>query len=170
MVEFEAEIFKYAKNGEKTGWTFVEVPVNVAEKIKPKTKTSYRVKGKLDALSIHQVALVPIGEGNYILPLNAEMRKILKKQVGNKLKIALEEETEELLISADLLASLEFEPEALQLFKSYPKGHQRYYSNWVESAKTYETKSKRIYMCVFGLLHKMDYGQMIRHFKNDPIL
>lgn len=170
MVEFQAEIIKYAKNGEKTGWTFVEVPLDIAEKIKPKTKTTYRVKGKLGALAISQVALVPIGEGNYILPLNAEMRKVLKKHVGDKLKIALEEETEELPISADLLTSLELEPEALEVFNSYPKGHQRYYSNWVESAKTYETKSKRIYMCVFGLLHKMDYGQMIRHFKKEPRL
>ena len=170
MVEFEAEIIKYAKNGEKTGWTFVEVSLDIAEKIKAKTKTTYRVKGKLDDLSIHHVALVPIGEGNYILPLNAEMRKVLKKQVGDKLKIALEEETEELPISVDLLNSLEFEREALELFNSYPKGHQRYYSNWVESAKTYETKSKRISMCLYGLLHKMDYGQMIRHFKKEPTL
>jgi hypothetical protein len=170
MVEYAAEILKYAKNGEKTGWTFVEVPLDIAEQIKPKTKTSYRVKGKLDGLSIRQVALLPIGEGNFILPLNAEMRKVLKKQVGDKLKIALEEDTEELPISVDLLNSLELEPEALELFKSYPKGHQRYYSTWVESAKTFETKSRRIYMCVYGLLHQMDYGQMIRHFKKEPML
>jgi Domain of unknown function (DUF1905)/Bacteriocin-protection, YdeI or OmpD-Associated len=169
MVEFEAEIIKYAKNGEKTGWTFVEIPLDIAVKIKPKTKTSYRVKGKLDNLTINQVALVPVGEGNFILPLNAEMRKVLKKEVGNKLKVSLEEEIEELPISADLLASLDLEPEALSLFNSYPKGHQRYYSNWVESAKTFETKSKRIYMCVYGLLHNMDYGQMIRHFKKEPM-
>ena len=170
MVEFEAEIIRYAKNGEKTGWTFVEVPWDIAEQIKPKTKTTYRVKGYLDAFEISQVALVPIGEGNFILPLNAEMRKHIKKQVGDKLKVSLEEESQELPISGDLLASLELEPEALELFNSYPRGHQRYYSNWVESAKTYETKSKRIYMCVYGLLHKMDYGQMIRHFKKEPLL
>jgi hypothetical protein len=170
MVEFEAEIIKYQKNGEKTGWTYVELLHEVAEQIKPKTKTTYRVKGRLDALTISQVALVPIGEGNFILPLNAEMRKKIKKQVGDKLKVGLEAETEELAISADLLASLELEPTALALFNSYPKGHQRYYSNWVESAKTYETKSKRIYMCIYGLSHQMDYGQMIRHFKKEPLL
>lgn len=32
MVEYAAEILKYAKNGEKTGWTFVEVPLDIAEK------------------------------------------------------------------------------------------------------------------------------------------
>lgn len=170
MIEFVAEITKYAQKGEKTGWTYIEVPCEIANKIKPKTKISFRVKGKLDELMISQVALVPMGQGNYILALNAEMRKGINKQIGDKLKVFLEEETEDLPISADLLISLDLEPEALRVFNSYPKGHQRYYSNWVESAKTYETKSKRIYMCVYGLLNKMDYGQMIRHFKKEPLL
>jgi Domain of unknown function (DUF1905)/Bacteriocin-protection, YdeI or OmpD-Associated len=160
MVEFEAIIEKYAKNGEKTGWTFIEIPLDIAEQIKPKTRTAYRVKGSLNNYEIRQVALVPIGEGNFIIALNAEMRKQIKKQVGDKIQVKLP-------ISADLLASLELEPSALEVFNSFPKGHQRYYSNWVESAKTYETKSKRIYMCLFGLINKMDYGQMIRHFKNE---
>ena len=167
MVEFEAIIEKYAKNGEKTGWTYFEILLDIAEKIKPKTRTAYRVKGSLNNYEIRQVALVPIGEGNFIIALNAEMRKHIKKQVGDKIQVKLAEETEELPISADLLASLELEPSALEVFNSYPKGHQRYYSNWVESAKTYETKSKRIYMCLYGLINKMDYGQMIRHFKNE---
>ncbi|MCP9768684.1 DUF1905 domain-containing protein [Lacihabitans sp. LS3-19] len=167
MVSFSTEIRKYIKNGEKTGWTYIEVLREIADKLKPEVKTSYRVKGTIDKHKIAQVALVPIGEGDFILALNAEMRKHIKKQVGDKVEVVLEVDSDEFLMSPDLIASLEMEPEALALFESFPKGHQRYYSNWVESAKTIETKTKRIYMCLYGLLHKMDYGEMIQHFKKE---
>ena len=167
MVRFYSEIKKYIKNGEKTGWTYIQVLGEMADNLRPNVKTSYRVKGSIDQYKIAQVALVPIGCGDFILALNAEMRKHLKKQVGDKVEVVLEVDNDEFLLSSDLIASIQMEPEAWALFFSFPKGQQRYYSNWVESAKTIETKAKRIYMCLYGLLHKMDYGQMIRHFKKE---
>lgn len=169
MVAFEAEIKRFDKNGEKTGWYYIDLPFDLAQKIKPGIKTAYRVKGNLGPYAIRQVALVPIGEGNFIIALNSEMRKNIKKQLGDKILVSLEAETEEMPLSDDLLASLELEPEALEKFNSFPKSHQRYYSNWVDSAKTFETKTKRIQMCIYGLSHNMDYGQMIRHFKKESL-
>jgi hypothetical protein len=167
MFRFLSEIKKYLKNGEKTGWTYIEVSGEMADNLKPNVKTSYRVKGTFDQDKIAQVPLVPIGGGDFILALNAQMRKHIKKRVGDKVEVFLEVDNDKFVISADLNASLQMEPEALRLFFSFPKGQRMYYSNWVESAKTTETKSKRIYRCLFGLLHKMDYGQMIRHFKKE---
>lgn len=166
MVTFEAVVKKDIKNGEKAGWTYVEVPYEIAQIINPGVKTVYRVKGTIENVEIRQIALNPMGEGNYILPLNSQIRKKLPKIESKKLTISLEKETEELPLNIDLLSSIELEPVAQQLFESYSKSHKRYFSNWIETAKTRETKEKRIMMCLFALTNNMDFGQMIRHFKN----
>jgi len=41
-------------------------------------------------------------------------------------------------------------------------GDRKYFSNWIESAKTDETKTKRIAQTINALSKKWDYGQMIR--------
>ncbi len=75
MVEFKTLIKKFAKKGEKTGWTYLEIEKTIANLINPNTKTSFRVKRTINDFLINQVALIPMGNGNFILPLNLEMRK-----------------------------------------------------------------------------------------------
>ena len=38
MVEFTATLEKFGKKGEKTGWTYIEIPADVAQEIKPGNK------------------------------------------------------------------------------------------------------------------------------------
>ncbi|MFX5998869.1 DUF1905 domain-containing protein, partial [Acinetobacter baumannii] len=80
MIQFATIIKKFAKQGEKTGWTYIEIPEAIAQQIKPNNKKSFRVKGKLDSFSIKGIALLPMGEGSFIMALNAEMRKGIKKK------------------------------------------------------------------------------------------
>ena len=47
-------------------------------------------------------------------------------------------------LSVDFMECLSDEPKALEKFNSLPKGHQRYFSKWIEDAKTDPTKTKRI--------------------------
>ena len=101
MIFFSSEIEKFDKMGEKTGWTYVFIPFDISEKINPKVKKSYRVKGTIDKLPIRQTSLLPMGDGNFILPLKADLRKKLKKQQGEKVKLALEIETQEFQLSND---------------------------------------------------------------------
>ena len=79
MICFSTTIEKFDKQGEKTGWTYIEIPVDMAEQINPSIRVSYRVKGILDKIKINQVTILPMGEGNFIMPLNADIRKKLKK-------------------------------------------------------------------------------------------
>jgi len=79
MIRFNAIIEKFSKQGEKTGWTYVLIPAAIAKQLNPDKKTSFRVKGKLDAHSIQGIALMPMGEGDYVLPLKAEIRKAIRK-------------------------------------------------------------------------------------------
>jgi hypothetical protein len=165
MIKFTAILKKFADQGEKTGWTYFEIPAELAEKLNPGVKKSYRVKGKLDEHAIKQVALVPMGEGNFIIAVNAAMRKGIGKRQGASVKVQLEMDTAEWKMNADFLACLEDEPRAMSFFKSLAPGHQRYFSNWIDSAKTEETRAKRIAASLNAMLKSMNYGEMIRAMK-----
>lgn len=43
-VQFTTTIHKFDKQGEKTGWTYFEIPADLAQKLKPGNKKSFRVK------------------------------------------------------------------------------------------------------------------------------
>jgi len=162
MVQYTTEILKFKQQGEKTGWSYIEVPANIAKKLKPGCKVSFRVKGKLDNFPIKQVALLPMGGGDFIIPINATLRRGIKKTKGATLNVQLEEDTNEFTFNADFIACLEDEPEALKFFKSQPGSHQKYFSKWIDSAKTDATKAKRIAMAVNGLARHLNYAEMLR--------
>ena len=82
MVSYSTSIKQFGQQGEKTGWTYIDVPADIAEKLKPGYRKSFRVKGKLDDHAISQSALLPMGDGGYILPLNAAIRKAIHKKKG----------------------------------------------------------------------------------------
>ena len=166
MISFDAIIEKFEKKGEKTGWTYIPISATLAHQLKPDTKTSFRVKGTFDSFKIKQTALLPMGDGDFIIPFNNEHRRGTKKKEGDKISLTLETDDSPLEQSAELLACLEDEPKALVFFEKLPKSHQLYYSKWVESAKTIETKTKRIVMCVHGMAMDMDYGQMMRYYRD----
>ena len=39
MIKFTATILKFNEQGEKTGWTYIEIPADIAQQIKPNNKT-----------------------------------------------------------------------------------------------------------------------------------
>lgn len=164
-VKFTATLLRFTKKGEKTGWTYINITPDLIQRLKKGTKTSFRVKGKLDDYAINAVALLPMGDGDFIMPVNGTMRKALKKKEGAMIDVKLEADNTELPLSSDLLECLADDPDAQAFFDTLTKGHQRYFSNWIEDAKTPETKAKRIAMALKGLNMKLGYGPMIRHFK-----
>ncbi len=165
MIIFTAEILKFGEWGEKTGWTYILIPQKMAEKINPGCRKSYRVKGKLDGHSIHQTALIPMGAGDFILPLNAALRKAIRKRKGDRLEVQLTMDKKPLELSAALLECLNDEPAAKEFFMSLAPSHRQYYSKWIESAKTDATKSKRIGQAINAFVLKMHYSDMMRMLK-----
>jgi hypothetical protein len=166
MVTFKAEIERFAEMGEKTGWTYVFIPLAIANMIKPDCRKSYRVKGRLDHIEIEGLALVPMGEGNFIMALNAGIRKQLKKDLGGVLELALEEDTTfKIEVPEDLEVCLSDEPHLLKNFLKQPKTHQNWYINWLNSAKTEATRTKRIVKIVLAMDKDWDFGTMMRDGK-----
>ncbi|HWI92261.1 MAG TPA: YdeI/OmpD-associated family protein [Flavisolibacter sp.] len=165
MVQFTATIKKFDKQGEKTGWTYIEIPSSIAKKLNPDSKKGFRVKGKLDEYEYSMIALLPMGGGDFIMPLNAAMRKGIKKQKDATVKVKMDVDTNEVKPPEELIECLLDEPEALEYFNSLNKGHQNYFTNWINSAKTDPTKAKRIAATLNALNKHWDFGQMIRAMK-----
>lgn len=165
MIQFTATLLKFAKQGEKTGWTYIEIPAKIAHQLKPGNKKSFRVKGKLDNYPIQKVALLPMGEGNFIMAINSTMRKSIGKRQGHTLQVQLVEDKSPLLLNAELLECLADEPSAEKFFEQLAKSHQHYFSKWIESAKTEPTKTKRIAQTVTALARHQNFGEMIRSLK-----
>ncbi|MEO7047730.1 MAG: YdeI/OmpD-associated family protein [Ferruginibacter sp.] len=166
-IRFATVLKKFGALGEKTGWTYIDIPQKLAEELKPGNKKSFRVKGSIDAHKINGTALLPMGEGNFIMPVNGDMRKAIKKQKGAEVDVRMELDSAAIKISEEFIACLNDEPKALLEFEKMPASHQHYYSKWIESAKTETTKTKRIALAVNTLAKKMNYAEMIRSQKKD---
>lgn len=167
MISFTTTIKKFAKQGEKTGWTYIDVPGKIAAELKPGNKKSFRVKGKLDNFTVKGLALIPMGGGEFIMALNADIRKGIGKMKGDTIRVQLSLDEKAYEMPADFLECLNDEPAAAVFFKTLTKGHQHYFGKWIESAKTVATQSKRIAMAVNALSKKMGYPEMIRAAKKE---
>ena len=167
MVQFTTTILRFKEQGEKTGWSYINIPQKIAQELKPGNKKSFRVKGKLDNYAIKGVALMPMGGGEFIMPINATMRKAIGKRGGDKLNVQLTEDKKLPELSADLLECLADEPAAKEFFDSLPHSHRLYFSRWIESAKTAPTKAKRIAQAVSALAKKWGFSEMVRTNKKE---
>jgi hypothetical protein len=168
MVEFDSIMLQFDSQGEKTGWTYIEVPADIAQRLKPGNKKSFRVKGMLDSLAVEGLALMPMGEGNFIMALKADIRKGLRKNAGAMLHVKIEPHDDfKIEIPADLQACFDFEPEAFEFFNSLPKSHRDYFIRWIDSAKTSETRAKRIVNTINAMLRKWHFNVMIKEMRKD---
>jgi hypothetical protein len=161
-------MLQFAEQGEKTGWTYIEIPANIATQMKPDNKKSFRVRGMLDALPVGGLALMPMGEGNFIMALKADIRKKLHKNAGATLHCKLEEDVDyKVEIPADLQECFDFEPEAVEFFNSLAKSHREYFIKWINEAKTAETRAKRIVNTVNAMLRKWHFNIMLREMRKE---
>lgn len=167
QISFSSTIKKFASQGEKTGWSYIDIPQKITALLAPGNKKSFRVKGKLDEFEIHNVALLPMGNGDFIMALNAAMRKGIKKQKGAVVYVTIEPDLSELPQSKALLECLKDEPIAAAYFNSLAPSHRYYYTKWIESAKSETTKANRIALAVNTLSRKMNYSEMLREQRDN---
>jgi len=166
IVTYKTTLLRFNKMGEKTGWTYIEIPQDVAEQLMPGQRKSFRTKGTLDDLKFEKTALIPMGQGNFIMPFNAAMRKGTGKRHGAMIQVTIQTDHSELTLNATLMECLENEPDALKHFQSLTKSHQTYISKWIDSAKTEETIAKRIALALYSLSKKQGFPEMMREQKS----
>ena len=162
MIRYKAKMKKFGQQGEKTGWTYIELSQDKAQQLLPGNKKSFRVKGKLDELLISKVALLPMGDGSFIMPLKSGVRRQLKKQCGDTLDVALEVDSQAIQPPSDFIECLNDEPKAREHFDSLSRSHQNYFTNYINAAKTDPTKAKRIAESINALAKGWHFGEMMR--------
>jgi len=162
--KFNAMIERFEKQGEKTGWSYIYIPKRLASKMSDQ-KTTFRVKGKLDEYTIKQIALLPMGTGDFIMPINGEMRKQLNKAQGDTIVVEIDIDVSELVAAQDFIDCLAEVPKALTQYEKLSQGHKNYFTKWLETAKTQETKANRIAMAVDALSRGLRFDEMLREKK-----
>lgn len=165
MFSFRSTIQKFASKAEKTGWTYVEIPPDIILKLKLKTKKEFRIKGLMDDVKFERLSTYPIGSGNFIIAINAELRKKLGKKEGATLAVTFELDNRGIAISKELMDCLQEDKIALKQFQTLTPSHQGYFHKYVEGAKTQTTKTGRIINTLNALLKKQNFGTMIRGLK-----
>lgn len=169
MVRFIATMHRFDQQGEKTGWTYIEIPEDLAQKLKPGNRKEFKVKGKLDSYELKRTSLLPMGGGIFIMAINATMRKAIGKKHGAVVKLQLEADESAFVFNKDFMACLKDEPPAKRFFESLTGSHQRYFSKWIDSAKTEKTKVKRITLAVNALARKWGYPEMLQDAQGKSI-
>jgi len=163
MVNLSAEIERFETNGEKTGWSYIFIPQAIAHQLKPDERRTIRVKGKIDAVAISGIGLMPMGQGDFIMALNKTLRKQLRKEAGAKVELSLSFDADfKIEMPDDLEICLADEAILLERFLAMPKSHQNYFINWLNTAKTEATRTKRLVMIVEAMNKQFDFGMMIR--------
>ena len=162
MIRFTATILRFDEQGEKSGWSYLPVPADLAAQLKPGSRKSFRVRGSLDTFPIKGVSLVPVGDGNFILPFNATMRRGTGKRVGASVVATLEPDSPILPVPADLSAWLEEDEAAKNVFLALPQSHKHYWIKWLESVKTTAGREARLARAVAALSQGFGFAEMLR--------
>lgn len=126
----------------KGGWTYAEIPEIPKDKRGP--FGFVRVKGTIDAYVFKNFNLMPMGNGHLFMPVKAAVRKEIKKAAGDFVRLRLWIDNEPTEIPEELMLCLLDEPNALATFQSYTNGEQKAFIDWIYSAKTLDTRAKRI--------------------------
>jgi hypothetical protein len=126
----------------KGGWTFARIPEILQDKKSPFGWV--KVRGTIDGYEIRKHHLMPMGNGNLFLPVKAEIRKIINKKEGDTVHIILFKDNEPLEVPEEMLLCLEDEPQALTFFNKLTESEQKFYIQYIYSAKKEETKIDRL--------------------------
>ncbi len=118
-----------------------------------------KVRGTVDGVEIRKYHLMPVSKGGMFFPVNAAIRKKIKKEEGDQVHIILFPDHEPLEVPEELLLCLEEEPSALTFFKSLSESEQKFYIDWIYSAKKEETKINRLAKAINRLVKKQKLYQ-----------
>lgn len=167
MPSFKSIILKSGKNGEKTAWTYIDIPDDIILKLKLKSRREFRIKGSIDDVKVERLAVYPIKNGGFIIALNADLRKRLGKKEGAMISIKFELDDSGAKQSDELLECLKEDKIALKQFNGMTLAMRNYFHNHINSAKGAETKAKRIAQTLEAMHKKMNFGEMIRSLKKN---
>ena len=129
------------KTAGKGGWTFVIMPVMPDL---PKKKNSIvRVRGFIDAYELKDFNIWAMKKGTF-LAVKADIRKAIKKEEGDTVKLVLYLDEPQMVAPDDFLVCLREEPKLHAHYKKYPEAKKKEITEWIFAAKTEDDKIGRI--------------------------
>ncbi|MCC6816819.1 MAG: DUF1905 domain-containing protein [Saprospiraceae bacterium] len=167
-IKISKALEKFDSKGEKTGWTYIYLEKELSDQIAPEIKISYRVFVRIDqALEPLIMTTLPMGKGNFIIPIKSEVLKKIRKKAGDIVQLEISMNLNKYEIDSDFREFLESDQKAIMHFNSLTRSHQNYFSKWIESAKTETTKANRIAEAIQALAKKMSYSEMLNARKKN---
>lgn len=134
----------------KGGWTYAAIHEILQD------KHSHfgwvKVKGNIDDYHFKNYRLMPMGNGQLFLPVNAAVRKLIGKKAGDWVKVVLYADHDPVEIPTTFLECLQDEPKAHQQFLNYTDGEKKAMIDWIEAAKKTSTQTERIVQTITALL------------------
>lgn len=141
----------------KGGWTYASIP-----EIPQDRKAHFgwvKVKGSIDDYSFKNYRLMPMGNGSLFLPVKASVRKQIKKQAGDWVRVILFKDDDPLEIPEDVLICFKDEPLALKIFSSYTESEQKAFIDWINATKKESTRIERIAKTINTVLKGLKFRE-----------
>jgi hypothetical protein len=136
-------IYLLEKYPGKGGWTYAQIPEIAQNKKNPFGWV--KVKGSIEDYELKNYKLMPMGNGKLFLPVKSEIRKKIKKEVGDYVKIVLALDEMPLTIPDEIIDCFALEsPKIYENYLKLTEGQQKTYLDWIYEAKNEETKVRRI--------------------------
>lgn len=137
------DTFKLKKFSGKGGWTYIDLPPLSIKSVLPFGWIV--VNGRIDNHAITNQKLMPKGNGKYFLSVNAKIRKAIKKENGDSVKLVLSIADIPNQITEELRACFNNEPDYLFTnFQNLSFEKQQVFLNSIYSSRTEDEKATKI--------------------------
>lgn len=138
--EFDADLELASEDG---GGVYVAVPFNVQEAYG--TRGQVPIRATIDGFP-YQGSLTPMGDGQHVLIVLKIIRGAIGKTWGETVHVKLARDTAPRTIEVpdDFVAAMAAVPGLREKFEAMAYSHRREYVQWIERAKKYETRQRRL--------------------------
>jgi len=136
----------------KGGWTYISLPEIKKDKDAPFGLV--KVRGTIDGYEIKNYSLMPYGNGNLLLAVKAEIRKVIGKEEGDNVHVILYKDTTGFEIPDDFRLILKSQAGAYDAFVRHKKWEQKMCVTWIYSANREETRNERVKKTLYKLKNR----------------
>ncbi len=141
----------------KGGWTYAALPIQ--KTLKKKAYGMVKVKGSIDGFEFKGFHLMPMKTGELFLPVKSEIRKKIKKEAGDAVKIILFEDHDSFEFPLEFLTCLKDDPKAEQHFFKWSEAERIYYIKWIYAAKKEETRINRMALSIQRMAKNLKFAE-----------
>ncbi len=141
-IPFVDDTFELQRMQQKGGWTYVLIPLE-----KPAVKSPFgmqKVNGYIDDYELKDVTMWSMKNQGHFLAVKSEIRKAIKKEEGDKVRLTLYTDGPPPVADDDFLLCLKDDPDAYAAFVSYPEKKKQLIRAWVLAPLSEDGKIQRI--------------------------